>query len=101
MVTDPAHTKKQGTMDIGHFFLAMDPGLFRDAADFRADVAAFCDTLRATKPVDPAKPVMVAGDPERRTAAQRLKTGIPVGPNLLAKVRDIALASGAPWIIGN
>ena len=58
-------------MDIGHFMLAMDSGLFRDAADFRADVTAFCDTLRATKPADPAKPVMVAGDPERRTAARR------------------------------
>ena len=55
-------------MDIGHFLLALDPGLFRDAADFRADVAAFCDTLRATKPADPGRPVLVAGDPERRTA---------------------------------
>ena len=60
-----------------------------------------CDTLRTTKPADPDRPVMVAGDPERRTAAQRLKTGIPVGPNLLAKVREIALASGAPWIMTN
>ena len=38
MVTDPQHTKKPGTMDIGHFLLAMDPGMFRDADDFRADV---------------------------------------------------------------
>jgi len=99
MVTDPMHTKRPGTMDIGHFFLALDPGLFRDAADFRADVAAFCDTLRATKPADPARPVQVAGDPERRTAAHRMKTGIPVGPNLLVKVREVALASGAEWIM--
>jgi LDH2 family malate/lactate/ureidoglycolate dehydrogenase len=101
LITDPMHMKRPNTNDIGHFFLAMDPGMFRDPADFRADVAAFCDTLRATKPVDPAKPVMVAGDPERRIAAQRMKSGIPVGPNLLAKVRDVALAAGAPWIIGN
>jgi LDH2 family malate/lactate/ureidoglycolate dehydrogenase len=101
MITDPMHTKKPNTQDIGHFMLAMDPGMFRDPAEFRADVAAFCDTLRATKPADPARPVMVAGDPERRTAAQRLKTGIPVGPGLLAKVRDVALAAGAPWIMTN
>ena len=101
LITDPMHMKRPNTNDIGHFFLAMDPGMFRDPADFQADVAAFCDTLRATKPVDPAKPVMVAGDPERRIAAQRMKSGIPVGPNLLAKVRDVALAAGAPWIIGN
>jgi LDH2 family malate/lactate/ureidoglycolate dehydrogenase len=93
------HTKRAGTMDIGHFLLALDPGLFRDAADFRADVTAFCDTLRATKPADPDRPVLVAGDPERRTAQQRRQAGIPVGPNLLAKVRDIALGSGAEWIM--
>ena len=101
MVTDPTRNAKPGPIDIGHFFLALDPGMFRDIAEFRADVAAFCDTLRATKPVDAAKPVQVAGDPERRIAAARLKSGIPVGPNLLEKVREIALASGAPWIIGN
>ena len=31
--------------------------------------------------------------------AQRLKAGIPVGPNLLAKVREVAIASGADWIM--
>ena len=101
LVTDPMHTKKPGTQDIGHFMLALDPGLFRDPAEFRADVAAFCDTLRATKPADPARPVMVAGDPERQKAALRRKDGIPVGTNLLDKVREIALASGAPWIMTN
>src|SRR5258708_39700151 len=99
MVTDPLHTKKPGTMDIGHFLLAIDPSLFRDAADFRADVAAFCDTLRGTKPADPDRPVLVAGDPERRTAAHRRQTGIPVGPNLLAKVREAALPSRAAGIM--
>jgi LDH2 family malate/lactate/ureidoglycolate dehydrogenase len=84
---------------IGHFMMAIDPGLFRDTADFRADVAAFCDTLRATKPADPAKPVQVAGDPERRTAALRRETGIPVGAGLLAKVRDVARHSNAEWIL--
>lgn len=101
MVTEPTRNTRPGPIDIGHFFLALDPGMFRDIADFKADVATFCDTLRATKPADPAKPVQVAGDPERRIAAERMKTGIPVGPNLLAKVREIAIASGAPWIIGN
>ena len=100
MPTDPAHTKKPGTMDIGHFFMAIDPGLFRDPADFRADVTTFCDALRATKPINPDLPVLVAGDPERRNAANRMQSGVPVGANLLAQVRDIAAKSGADWIMG-
>ena len=99
MVTDPMHTKKPGTMDIGHFFMAIDPGIFRDTTEFRDDVAEFCDALRATRAADPAVPVMVAGDPERRNAARRMQEGIPVGANLLDQIREIARASGAGWVL--
>jgi LDH2 family malate/lactate/ureidoglycolate dehydrogenase len=99
LVTDPTHTTRQ-IMNIGHFFMAIDPGLFRDPAEFRADVTTFCDALRATKPTDPGQPVLVAGDPERANARRRMQQGIPVGPNLLAKVRAIAEESGAPWLLG-
>ena len=80
MVTDPMHTKRPGTMDIGHFMLAMDPGMFRDAADFRADVAAFCDTLRATKPVDPAKPVRSRAIPNAASRRGGMKPASPSAP---------------------
>jgi LDH2 family malate/lactate/ureidoglycolate dehydrogenase len=96
MVTDPMHMKK-ASQDIGHFFMVINPGLFRDAADFRADVTAFCDSLRATKPADPAQPVMVAGDPERRVAATRMQQGIPVMKNLGLKVKAISEAAGVAW----
>ncbi|MGH7041257.1 MAG: Ldh family oxidoreductase, partial [Acetobacteraceae bacterium] len=99
LITDPMHTKKPQGQDIGHFFLAIDPGLFREADGFQADVARFCDDLRATPPVDPAQPVMVAGDPQRANAARRRAEGIPVGPGLLGQVRQIAQAAGADWLL--
>ncbi|HEY0421481.1 MAG TPA: Ldh family oxidoreductase [Acetobacteraceae bacterium] len=101
MVTDPMHTRHPGTMGIGHFFMAIDPGMFRDPAEFRADVESFTGALRATVPMDPSRPVMVAGDPERRNAARRRVEGIPVAPGLLAQVRAVAEACGAPWMLGN
>ncbi len=100
LITDPMHTKNPGTMGIGHFFLALDPGLFREDDDFRADVITFTDALRATPPIDPAVPVMVAGDPERARAAVRGDQGIPVAPGLLAQLRQVAQASAAPWLLG-
>jgi LDH2 family malate/lactate/ureidoglycolate dehydrogenase len=99
LITDPLHTKKPQGMDIGHFLLALNPAPFRDEAAFRADVAALCDALRATRPIDPARPVQVAGDPERAHAARRRRDGIPIGPNLLRKLRDIAEACDAPWLL--
>src|SRR6185503_20401119 len=99
LITDPEHTKKPEGMDIGHFFMAIDPGLFRDASEFQSDVARFSDDLRATKPVDPKQPVMVAGDPQWNYAAKRMAEGIPVGPGLLSQVRQIAQASAAQWVL--
>jgi LDH2 family malate/lactate/ureidoglycolate dehydrogenase len=99
LITDPMHTKKPQGNDIGHCFIAIDPGLFRDPADFAADVTRFCNDLRATKPVDPSQPVMVAGDPQWKNAAQRMKDGIPVGAGLLSQIRQIAQASAAPWVL--
>ena len=99
LITDPMHTKKPQGMDIGHFFMAIDPGLFRDQGDFQKDVATFLGDLRATKAVDPAQPVMVAGDPQWKNAAKRMQEGIPVGPGLLNQVRQIAQASAAAWVL--
>ena len=99
LITDPMHTKKPQGNDIGHCFIAIDPALFRTRDEFAADVARFCSDLRATTPVDPAQPVMVAGDPQRRNAEQRRKEGIPVGAGLLGQIRQIAQASAAPWLL--
>ena len=93
------HTKKPQGNDIGHCFIAIDPGLFRDRAEFAADVTRLCSDLRATKPVDPAQPVMVAGDPQWNNAAKRMQEGISVGAGLLNQVRHIAQACAAPWLL--
>ena len=99
LITDPMHTKKPGGVDIGHFFMAIDPGIFRGSDEFGTDVASFMRALRATTPVDPARPVMVAGDPQWKYAEARMKDGIPVGPGLLKQVRQIAQAAAAPWFL--
>jgi LDH2 family malate/lactate/ureidoglycolate dehydrogenase len=92
------HIKTSGN-DIGHFFLTIDPGIFRAAGEFEADVSQFLGTLRATLPVDPDQPVMVAGDPQWKLAETRMRDGIPVGAGLLAQVRQIAQAAAAEWLL--
>ncbi len=99
LITDPRRATMTGGNDIGHCFIAIDPGLFRDREEFAADVTRFCHDLRATKPVDPGQPVMVAGDPQWNYAEQRMKDGIPVGAGLMNQVRQIAQASAAPWLL--
>ncbi|WP_159916135.1 Ldh family oxidoreductase [Pantoea sp. 18069] len=70
-------TAPQSLRDCGFFILVVDPGLLGDAADFQARVAAYADSLRATRPVDPTKPVRVpfersVVERERRRAANAI-----------------------------
>jgi LDH2 family malate/lactate/ureidoglycolate dehydrogenase len=85
--------------DVGHFFLAIDPAAFREEGAFEADLDEMIDAVRATRPVDPAEPVQVAGDPEVRARAERWRTGIPLSARLAGELREIASASGAPCLL--
>jgi len=62
-------------------------------------VTRFCNGLRATTPVDPDQPVLVAGDPQWNNLAKRMQEGIPIGPGLLNQIRQIAQACAAPRLL--
>jgi LDH2 family malate/lactate/ureidoglycolate dehydrogenase len=87
--------------DVGHFFLAIDPDAFREEGAFEQDLDEMIDALHATRPVDPAEPVQVAGDPEVRAREIRRRDGIPLSARLAQELREIAEAAGAPVLIGN
>ena len=98
LITDPQRATMSSN-DIGHCFIAIDPGLFRERDEFASDVGRLCGGLRATAPIDPARPVMVAGDPQWKNAEARMRDGIPVGAGLLGQIRQIAQACAAPWLL--
>jgi LDH2 family malate/lactate/ureidoglycolate dehydrogenase len=93
-------TGGMGSQNLGHLFVAIDPEGFRAASDFRADVDAVVDRLRATRPADPGAPVLVAGDPERTERGRRLEGGIPVPARLRADIRRVAEAAGVMYRLG-
>jgi LDH2 family malate/lactate/ureidoglycolate dehydrogenase len=98
----PIRVKTQKPSDpdnLGHFFLAIDPEAFRPAGAFEDDLDAAIDELHATPPVDPALPVLVAGDPEAASREKRLREGIPMPQPLVQKIRDICGRSGAPFVL--
>jgi LDH2 family malate/lactate/ureidoglycolate dehydrogenase len=85
--------------NIGHFFMAIDPGAFRGEGEFESDLDDVIDVLHGAKRADPAQPVLVAGDPERLTRAERLEQGVPVPDDLMAQLRAVAAAAKVPFVL--
>jgi LDH2 family malate/lactate/ureidoglycolate dehydrogenase len=98
--SSPNHgNNKPGSMEIGHFFLAIDPTQFRDAGEFEDSTDELIDYLHGTKPLDPDKPVMVAGEPENIVREERKTTGIPIPPGLRGQIQEIARQSNAAFLL--
>jgi LDH2 family malate/lactate/ureidoglycolate dehydrogenase len=85
--------------NIGHFFLAIDPRAFRPAGAFEEDLDQVIDVLHDTRRADPGQPVLVAGDPEMATRAERLRDGVPIPDDLMAQLREVARQAGVPFIL--
>ena len=86
--------------NIGHFFLAIDPRAFRAPGEFEDDLDLVIDTLHGTRRADPAQPVLVAGDPEMATRAERLRDGVPVPDDLMEQLQSVAKSANVPFVLG-
>jgi LDH2 family malate/lactate/ureidoglycolate dehydrogenase len=85
--------------NIGHFFMAIDPRAFRGEGQFEDDLDQVIDVLHGAKRADPNQPVLVAGDPEMATRAERLEQGVPIPDDLMAQLREVAKTAGVPFVL--
>ena len=100
LVTSENHGKRiPGNMEIGHWFLVIDPTAMAPEGQVEAMVDTLIDSLHDTRPVNSDQPVLVAGDPETATMARRLEEGIPVPPGLRQRIKEIARDSNAPYLL--
>ena len=65
---------------LGHFLGAIRIDAFRPATSFKAHMDNWISRFRNAQPIDPANPVLIPGDPERKIETERLKNGIPLLP---------------------
>ena len=80
--------------NVGHFFLALRPDLFVDAADFRARMDVLVGRVHDSPRAAGFDEVLVPGEPEARQEARRLAQGIPYRADDLQPLLDIAAAHG-------
>jgi len=91
-------TRMYGDLDrprnLGHFVLAIDIARFTDPATFRAQIDLMVRETHAAEPVDPGRPPLAPGDPERQTAEARMRSGVPLGDGVLADLNGLAAELG-------
>src|SRR5712692_6719971 len=85
--------------NIGHFFMAIDPRAFRADGEFENDLDQVIDVLHGAKRADPNQPVLVAGDPEMATRAERLEHGVPIPDDLMGQLRAVASRASVPFML--
>jgi LDH2 family malate/lactate/ureidoglycolate dehydrogenase len=85
--------------NIGHLMLALDPRAFRDFDGYTEDMAGVVEVLRNTPAANPAEPVLIPGDPEDASRAERVTGGIPMPASLERHVREIAERAGVPFVL--
>lgn len=65
-------------MRVSHFFLAIDVERFLPRGQFEARMDKLCESLKNVEPAPGFEEVVVAGEPEWREEARRLREGIPL-----------------------
>jgi LDH2 family malate/lactate/ureidoglycolate dehydrogenase len=86
--------------DCGFFLLAIDPALLSSRDDFRTRVAAFADSLRTTRALDPEQPVRVPFERSiQERDARRRRNQIDVADAVHAAL--VAFAEGQTVVTGS
>jgi hydroxycarboxylate dehydrogenase B len=68
----------RGTATNGMLTTVIDPSRLIDREWLRQEIAAMTAYITASPPSHPEEPVLIPGDPERRTRAERIAHGVPV-----------------------
>ena len=81
----------------GMLAIFLDPSRFDDLGGFGDEVAHYVDFVRSSTPARGVDGVLIPGDKERRTRAERLRTGLPVPSPVLAAILKVASDLNLGW----
>lgn len=88
------HTKGRNTTLNGMLSIIIDPLRLVDESYFKSEIDATLEYIKATRPIDPEKPVLVPGDPERLMRADREANGVPIDDVSWAELLETAKSVG-------
>lgn len=85
----PVSDKKVGE-GIGHFFGAIRIDAFQTTDQFKSQMDEWIETFRNAKCIPGRPKVLIPGDPEREKEEILKKQGIPIIPEILKEIKEVA-----------
>ncbi len=80
--------------DVGHLFIAIDPGAFGDAEEFKKNMKKMTDELKNAKKHPNFERIWIHGEKGHLTAKTRLEVGIPIYKKVYEEINTIASELG-------
>jgi len=80
--------------NLGLYMIAVDISKFTDLKTFRGQIDLLIRETHQQDAVDPTRPPLVPGEPERRTLEKRLQGGVPIGEGVCADLNKLAAELG-------
>jgi uncharacterized oxidoreductase len=80
----------------GMFTILLDPAVFTAAPSFAADIHRFIDWVKASRPATPGGEILMPGEPEERTRADRVANGLPLDNATWSQLVETAASVGIP-----
>lgn len=80
----------------GTMVLALDPAAFGNPDEYRYRADATIDRIKSVPPAAGFSEVLVPGEPEHRSRAERLRDGIPIPSATWQGIRECAQSLGLP-----
>lgn len=90
------HGDLSGPQGTSHFFLALDVARFLPIQEFQARVDDLVREIKRLRPAAGVDSILLPGESNFRTAAERRGSGIPVPSGLLAELAELGRAAGVP-----
>lgn len=83
--------------DVGHWMLALDIAHFLPLTAFVERIDSLIDSAHAAQPAPGFDRVLVPGEPEQNTAADRSRSGINLPPATVESLIELGAAAGVPY----
>ncbi len=89
----PANPRDRGIVN-GMLTVVIDPERMTNRAFIEAEIDALIAYVKSTEPIDPALPVLIAGEPERIARAKRMAEGIEIDATTWRQIGEAAASVG-------